>query len=71
LLVAELELRETTARFGGVVVRNRSLEPLAERCRLRELAAQPPQQPDGVRARSGHGSILATRLSCVTPAPIV
>jgi hypothetical protein len=39
LRLAELELRETAARFRRIVVRDRSLEPLAKRGRLRELAA--------------------------------
>jgi hypothetical protein len=50
LLGSELELRETATRLGRIVVRNRSLEPLAQGCRLRELATQPAEQPDGVRA---------------------
>jgi hypothetical protein len=41
--LAELELRETTPRFRRVVVRDRRLEPLAQRRRLRELATQPPE----------------------------
>jgi hypothetical protein len=69
LRLAELELRETAARFRRIVIRDRSLEPLAERGRLRELAAQPTQQADGVRARRDHGCILAARLSCVDPGP--
>jgi hypothetical protein len=50
LLVRELELPEAAPRLGGVIVCDRGLEPLAERRRLRELPAEPAQQPDGVRA---------------------
>jgi hypothetical protein len=39
LRLAELELRETAARFRGIVVRDGRLESLAQRRRLRELAA--------------------------------
>jgi hypothetical protein len=35
LRLAELELRETAARFGGIVVRDGCFEPLAQRRRLR------------------------------------
>jgi hypothetical protein len=72
LRVAELELRETATRFRRIVVRDRRLEALAERRRLRELSAQPAEESNSVRARSRHWEcILAARLSCVDPAPIV
>jgi hypothetical protein len=48
LLVRELELTEAAAGLRGIVVRDRGLEPLAERRGLRELAAQPAQETDGV-----------------------
>ena len=51
LRLTELELLQTTARLRRVVVRDRGLEPLAQRRRLRELAAQPAEQPHRVRAR--------------------
>jgi hypothetical protein len=43
LRLAELELLETTARLRRIVVRDRRLEPFAQRRRLRELAAQPAE----------------------------
>jgi hypothetical protein len=69
LRLAELELRETTARLGRIVIRDGGLEALAKRRRLRELAAKPAKQADGVRAGRDHGCILAARLSCVDPGP--
>jgi hypothetical protein len=39
LRLAELELRQTAARLGRVVVRDRRLEALAQRRRLRKLSA--------------------------------
>jgi hypothetical protein len=71
LRLAELELRETAPCFLGIVVRDGRFEPLAQRCRLCELAAEPAEQSDGVRTRRGHRGILTTRLSCVDFAPIV
>jgi hypothetical protein len=50
----ELELGETAPRLLRVVVRDRGFEPLAQRRRLRELAAQPAQQADRIRARRRH-----------------
>jgi hypothetical protein len=50
----ELELRETSPRLCRVVVRDRGFEPLAEWRRLGELATQPAQQADRIRARCGH-----------------
>jgi hypothetical protein len=44
LRLAELELRQTATRLLRIVIHNRGLEPLAERRRLGELAAQPAQQ---------------------------
>jgi hypothetical protein len=49
LRVRELELPEAAARLRWIVVRDCGLEVLAQRRRLSELSAQPPQQPDGVR----------------------
>jgi hypothetical protein len=54
LRLAELELLETTTRLRRIVVRDSSFEPLAKRRRLRELAAQPAEQPHRVRARRIH-----------------
>jgi hypothetical protein len=50
LLVGELELVEATPRLRGIVVRNGGFEVFAQRRRLRQLATQPPQETDGVRA---------------------
>jgi hypothetical protein len=54
LLLAELELREATPRLVGIVVRDRSLEALPQRRRLRELAAKPAEEAYRVRPRRGH-----------------
>ena len=63
LRLAELELREAAARLRRVVVRDRGLEPLAERRRLRELAAEPAEQATAFDAtwsqvHSGRAAIL-------------
>jgi len=50
LRLAELELRETPARFRRVVVRDSGLEAFAQWRRLRKLAPQPAQQSHRVRA---------------------
>jgi hypothetical protein len=51
---AELELRETAARFIRIVVHHGRFEPFAEWGRLRELAPQPAQQPDRIGAGGRH-----------------
>jgi hypothetical protein len=51
LVVAELELRETPPSFFWIVVRDCSLEALAQRRRLPQLAAEPAEKTDCVRAR--------------------
>jgi hypothetical protein len=50
LLVRELELPEAASRLRGIVVRNCGFEAFAQRRRLSELAAQPPEEADGVRS---------------------
>ena len=44
LLVRELELPEAAPRLRRIVVGDRRLEPLAQRRRLTELAAEPAEQ---------------------------
>jgi hypothetical protein len=41
LRVREVHLREQAPRLGGIVVRDRRLEPLAPRRRLAQLPPQP------------------------------
>ena len=57
LVLCKFECREQAPRLVGIVVRDRSLEPFARGCRLAKLAAQPAEEPDGIRAR--HATILA------------
>lgn len=47
LIVREGKAVEHPARLGGVVVRNRRLEVLAQRRRFPKLAAEPAEQADG------------------------
>ena len=59
LRLTELELRETTPRFLGIVVRDGRFKPLAQRRRLRELAAKPAEPSNGVRTRRGDPGLYA------------
>ena len=56
LVLCKFERGKEAPRLGRVVVRHRGLEPLASGRRLAELAAQPPEKPDSIRAR--HARIL-------------
>jgi hypothetical protein len=46
LRFGEVELRDHAPGLGGVVCSDRRFEPLAQRLRLAELAAEPAQQAD-------------------------
>src|SRR5712691_9385400 len=68
LLLRELEPLEHAPRLRRIVVRDRGFQPLPQRCRLRELTAQPAQQPDGVRRRR-HSFLTYARWRLTTRIP--
>jgi hypothetical protein len=46
LRVGEVHSREQAPGLDGIVVRDRGLEPLAQRRRLAQLPAEPPEEAD-------------------------
>ena len=58
----ELEAGDDSPRLGDVVAVDRGLEPLPQRLRLTQLAAQPAEQADlgrSLRLLQAHDRILA------------